>query len=152
MRCLPALEYAQLALLLTDYTLTGASFIVKHYLFRDCTLFHKCAVPEHPEPDYSGNEIVRGLMLANNIKKGNMNTRSILAVAAAATYMTTWASAEPKPIKVLTVTGDWKSQEWYQDEWMAKPGQPNHKLYRGRYMAAEVEKAAPGKFEFTSIP
>ncbi len=80
-----------------------------------------------------------------------MNTRLILTVAATAAYMTTWAAGEPKPIKVLTVTGDWKSQEWYQDEWMAKPGQPSHKLYRGRYIAAAVEKAAPGKFEFTDI-
>ena len=84
-------------------------------------------------------------------KKGTMKTRLILTVAATAAYMTTWAAGEPKPIKVLTVTGDWKSQEWYQDEWMAKPGQPSHKLYRGRYIAAAVEKAAPGQFEFTDI-
>jgi len=55
-----------------------------------------------------------------------------------------------EPIKVLTVTGDWKSQEWYQETWMAKPGE-KPRLYRGRFIACEVEKVAPGQFEFTDI-
>lgn len=41
-------------------------------------------------------------------------------------------------IHVLTVTGDGKSQEGYQDQWMAKPGQPNHTLYRGRFIGYAV--------------
>ncbi|OPZ30881.1 MAG: hypothetical protein BWZ02_00526 [Lentisphaerae bacterium ADurb.BinA184] len=53
-------------------------------------------------------------------------------------------------LRVLTVTGDWKSQAWYQDVWMPAPGQPP-KLYRGRFIAAKVNEAAPGKFEFTDI-
>jgi uncharacterized membrane protein len=51
-------------------------------------------------------------------------------------------------MRVLTISGDWKSQPWYQDVWMQGGGQ---KLFRGRFIAREVEKAAPGKFEFTDI-
>ena len=80
-----------------------------------------------------------------------MNTKRSTALAAAAACLSLCAAATPNPIKVLTVTGDWKSQEWYQDQWMAKPGQPDHSLYRGRYIAAQVNAAAPGKFAFTDI-
>ncbi len=59
------------------------------------------------------------------------------------------AAAEGK-IRVLAVTGDWKTQAWYQDVWMPKPGE-SPKLYRGRFIAAKVNEAAPGKFEFTDI-
>lgn len=57
--------------------------------------------------------------------------------------------AAPSPVKVLMVTGDWMSQAWYQDRWMAKDGVAE--LKRGRFIAAEVEKAAPGRFAFTDI-
>ena len=66
-----------------------------------------------------------------------------VSIAAAA------ACACAAPLKVLTVTGDWMSQAWYQDKWTARDGQPN--LQRGRFIASEVEKAAPGRFEFTDI-
>ena len=59
-------------------------------------------------------------------------------------------SAEGKVIKVLMTTGDWKSQAWYQDVWMANGGPP--KIYRGRYIQKKVEEAAPGQFEFTQVP
>ena len=77
-----------------------------------------------------------------------MKNSRIVAATACLALAAFAASAE---IKVLTVTGDWKSQEWYQDNWMAKPGQPSHKLYRGRYIAARVNAAAPGKFAFTDL-
>ena len=53
-------------------------------------------------------------------------------------------------IRVLMVTGDWKSQAWYQDVWMPAPGQ-KPKLYRGRFIEQKVNEAAPGKFEFMDI-
>ena len=56
-------------------------------------------------------------------------------------------TAEGK-LRVLTITGDWKSQPWYQDVWMGGKGE---KLFRGRFIAREVERAAPGKFAFTDI-
>lgn len=52
---------------------------------------------------------------------------------------------QPGKTRVLLVTGDWKSQAWYQDVWMGG------KVFRGRFIAREVEKAAPGKFEFTQM-
>lgn len=54
------------------------------------------------------------------------------------------------PMKVLMVTGDWKSQQWYQDVWMANSPE-GAKLYRGRFIVSEVEKVAPGQFEFTEV-
>ena len=51
---------------------------------------------------------------------------------------------------VLTVSGDWKSQEWYQNVWMPGIGGAPQ-LHRGRLIAAKVEAVAPGKFEFTDI-
>jgi len=51
-------------------------------------------------------------------------------------------------LRVLTITGDWKTQPWYQDVWMGGKGE---KLFRGRFIAREVERAAPGKFAFTDI-
>jgi len=54
-------------------------------------------------------------------------------------------------IKVLLCTGDWKTQPWYQDVVMkTKDGKPS--IYRARYIIQEVEKVAPGRFEFTDIP
>ena len=50
------------------------------------------------------------------------------------------------PIRVLTISGDWKSQVWYQ-EVRANDG----KKYRGRFIADEANKAAPGLFQFTDI-
>lgn len=50
--------------------------------------------------------------------------------------------------RVLTITGDWKSQPFYQDVWMDGKGE---RLFRSRFIAREVEKAAPGRFEFTDI-
>lgn len=59
-------------------------------------------------------------------------------------------AAEGK-IKVLLCTGDWKSQPWYQEVVMqTKEGKPS--IFRGRFIIQEVEKVAPGKFEFTEIP
>ena len=55
------------------------------------------------------------------------------------------AQQAPRPIRVLTIAGDWKAQAWYQDVRMGG------KVLRGRYIAREVEKAAPGQFQFTDI-
>ena len=55
-----------------------------------------------------------------------------------------------KKIKVLLCTGDWKSQPYYQNVVMAKDGKPS--IFRGRFIIQEVEKVAPGKFEWTDIP
>ncbi len=55
-------------------------------------------------------------------------------------------NAEARPIRVLMVTGDWKAQAWYQDVWMG-----GKVLYRGRFIADAVNRAAPGKYEFTDI-
>ena len=70
------------------------------------------------------------------------------ALAALAVLTAASAAQADNKISVLTVTGDWKSQEWYQDVWMGGHGKT---LHRGRLIAAKVEKAAPGKFEFTDI-
>ena len=56
--------------------------------------------------------------------------------------------AADKKVKVLMVTGDWKTQPWYQDVWMKGKGE---KLFRGRFIAKQVEAAAPGRFEFTDV-
>ena len=58
------------------------------------------------------------------------------------------AQQETRKTRVLLITGDWKSQAWYQDVWMEGKGE---KLFRGRFIAHEVEKAAPGKFGFTQM-
>lgn len=50
------------------------------------------------------------------------------------------------PLRVLLVTGDWKSQAWYQDVVMG-----GKQLYRGRYIIRKVNAAAPGRFQFTDI-
>lgn len=50
------------------------------------------------------------------------------------------------PTKVLLVTGDWKSQAWYQDVVMG-----GKNLYRGRFIASKVNEYAPGKFVFQDI-
>jgi len=55
-------------------------------------------------------------------------------------------AAHARVLRVLTVTGDWKSQPWYQDVWMK-----GKQLYRGRYIAKRVEEAAPGQFELTDV-
>ena len=54
--------------------------------------------------------------------------------------------ADARVIRVLTVTGDWKSQPWYQDVYMG-----GKQLYRGRFIASKVSAAAPGQFEFTDV-
>lgn len=63
--------------------------------------------------------------------------------------------AQPRPLRVLTISGDWKSQAWYQDVWMQGKGADGKGtppvLYRGRFVAAQIEKAAPGRFVFTDI-
>ncbi len=59
-----------------------------------------------------------------------------------------------KPLRVLTISGDWKSQPWYQDVWMqgkGTEGKGTNVKYRGRFIAQEVERAAPGRFQFTDI-
>ncbi|MGA2068298.1 MAG: hypothetical protein ABSG86_25220 [Thermoguttaceae bacterium] len=56
------------------------------------------------------------------------------------------AAAAGKTVKVLLVSGDWKSQAWYQDVVMGKKD-----LYRGRFIADRVRAAAPGRFEFTDV-
>jgi hypothetical protein len=48
--------------------------------------------------------------------------------------------------RVLVIDGDWKTQAWYQDVW-----NQNKKLMRGRFIASQVEKAAPGKFVWTQL-
>ena len=50
------------------------------------------------------------------------------------------------PIRVLSISGDWQSQAWYQDV-RANDG----KKYRGRFIAEETGKAAPNRFVFTDI-
>jgi hypothetical protein len=57
-------------------------------------------------------------------------------------------------IRVLTISGDWKSQPWYQDVWLQGRGEDRKGsgvFYRGRFIAREVERVAPGQFEFTDI-
>ncbi len=67
------------------------------------------------------------------------------------------AQAAPKtarPIRVLTISGDWKSQPWYQDVWMqgkGEDGKGTNVVYRGRFIAREVERAAPGRFSFVDM-
>ena len=60
-----------------------------------------------------------------------------------------------KPIRVLTISGDWKSQAWYQDVWMQGKGEDGKGTapvrYRGRFIASQVNKFAPGRFEFTDV-
>jgi uncharacterized membrane protein len=56
------------------------------------------------------------------------------------------AQSVPGARRVLTISGDWKSQAWYQDKWIG-----DGKLYRGRYIAQQVNNAAPGKFEFVDM-
>ena len=80
-------------------------------------------------------------------QKNQMKTLQAMKIVAALSLAAGHAMAEPT--KVLMVTGDWKTQEWYQN-WMTKPGE-EVKLYRGRLIAREVEKAAPGQFEFTDV-
>ncbi len=64
---------------------------------------------------------------------------------------TATGQADDKVVKVLMVTGDWKTQPWYQDTWMPGVDKKSKQLYRGRFIKAEVDKVAPGKFEFTDI-
>src|SRR5262245_47816778 len=63
--------------------------------------------------------------------------------------------AQPAPLKVLTISGDWKSQPWYQDVWMQGKGDNGRGTppvyYRGRFIADAVEKTAPLRFQFTDI-
>ena len=60
------------------------------------------------------------------------------------------AQAAPKtvrPIRVLTISGDWKSQSWYQDVWMAgkgEDGKGSGVVYRGRFIAREVAPRLDG--------
>ncbi|MCY3021597.1 MAG: hypothetical protein NTW87_21495 [Planctomycetota bacterium] len=77
---------------------------------------------------------------------------SLLLLAAGACFAASSQCAESAgKIKVLLCTGDWKSQQWYQEVVMrTKDGKPS--IYRGRYIIQEVEKAAPGRFEFTDVP
>lgn len=56
------------------------------------------------------------------------------------------AAAIAHPINVLLVTGDWKSQAWYQDVVMGAK-----KKYRGRFIEEKTNQAAPGKCKFTQI-
>lgn len=60
-----------------------------------------------------------------------------------------------KPIRVLMISGDWKSQAWYQDVWMQGKGESGKAtfpvLYRGRFIASEVNKVAPNRFEFVDV-
>ena len=58
------------------------------------------------------------------------------------------AVSAPRVTKVLMVTGDWKSQAWYQDVWMKGGGT---KLFRGRYIKQQVDAVAPGQFAFTDV-
>ena len=55
-------------------------------------------------------------------------------------------SAYGKPLNVLLVTGDWKSQAWYQDVVMG-----GKQLYRGRFIAKKVDIASPGKFTLSQM-
>jgi len=66
-----------------------------------------------------------------------------------AAFMCSAAFGANKPIRVLLCTGDWKSQPFYQDLWMAKDGKPD--IERGRYIAQQVDAVAPGQFEWTQI-
>src|ERR1700719_3367348 len=56
------------------------------------------------------------------------------------------APALARPTKVLLVTGDWKSQEWYQDVVMG-----GKQKYRGQFIAQKTNEAAPGEFAFTQM-
>jgi len=87
--------------------------------------------------------------MSNSMKKLFLFLGCLLAWHGAA------CQAQPRPLRVLTITGDWKSQAWYQDVWMQGKGD-NGKgtppvTYRGRFIAAQVEKAAPRRFAFTDI-
>ena len=83
--------------------------------------------------------------------------RSILALLFSCVAMSSCARAqntEPQnpapnkdaPMRVLMISGDWKSQAWYQDS-RANDG----KKYRGRFIAQEANKVAPNRFQFTDI-
>lgn len=64
------------------------------------------------------------------------------------------ATGAARPLRVLTISGDWKSQPWYQDVWMqgkGTDGKGEGVKYRGRFIAQEVGRATPGRFEFTDI-
>ncbi|HEY9718635.1 MAG TPA: glutamine amidotransferase [Trichormus sp.] len=56
------------------------------------------------------------------------------------------SQAMARPTKVLLVTGDWKSQQWYQDVVMG-----GKQKYRGRFIEQKVNEAAPGQFAFTEM-
>lgn len=51
-----------------------------------------------------------------------------------------------RPTRVLLVTGDWKSQKWYQDVVMG-----GKQKYRGRFIEEKVNQVAPGQFAFTEM-
>lgn len=87
-------------------------------------------------------------MLSAQLRTTRSWAMPLLAMLCLAGVLLAAASAQAKVTKVLTVTGDWKSQAWYQDEWMQGKGQ---KLLRGRWMAKVVNDAAPGQFEFTDV-
>ena len=74
----------------------------------------------------------------------------ILCLLVAVIFLLSFLAATPpasaRVLRVLTVTGDWKSQAWYQDTWMG-----GKQLMRGRFIASKVNEAAPGEFEFTDV-
>lgn len=81
-------------------------------------------------------------------KRGGWMRTVVSAVAAMALGGGLGGAASAGPVKVLMVTGDWKTQPWYQDVWMKGRGE---KLFRGRYIAQKVNQAAPGACEFTEL-
>jgi hypothetical protein len=67
-------------------------------------------------------------------------------IVAAFCAVTAHSAANARMINVLLVTGDWKSQAWYQDVVMG-----GKQLYRGRFIEQKVNEAAPNKFHFTEM-
>jgi hypothetical protein len=71
----------------------------------------------------------------------------ILATLAGCSQAQQASTATPRATtRVLLITGDWKSQAWYQQVW-----NNTKKPMRGRFIAAQADKAAPGKFTFTHL-
>jgi len=94
---------------------------------------------------------------AKEVYSTNMKKLFLLLLMSTSTLGYARAQAAPnaaRPIRVLTISGDWKSQSWYQDVWMkgqGEDGKGSGILYRGRFIAREVARAAPGRFVFADM-
>jgi len=74
------------------------------------------------------------------------NIRLLMLMLALLIFGSACAPALARTTKVLLVTGDWKSQRWYQDVVMG-----GKQKYRGLFIEQKANEAAPGEFAFTEM-